>query len=304
MKLSYARYRRRFSHRGFDCEVAIGTALDGVHSELKVAGLAVDQDFTPASGREAARNHRLSAMLPDGSRIEVEAGYINWVNVAIAVREDGRLVHESHPGRRIAMPEAAAKMAADPGLDMSRYKANRVPLMVDISLGLLFFVVAKLTDLPTAAIVGAIAGVGLLVAQRFVKTDLIGGLALFGVVMLLVSAALAIAFQDDMAVKMRSTIVGLISAALFLGDGLLGGKRLGKGLARYVPYKDIVPRRLAIGIGLVGLVMAGLNYAVARIASTDVWLFYSTFVDFCLVALLLIWVFRFARSGGGANKAG
>jgi intracellular septation protein A len=102
-------------------------------------------------------------------------------------------------------------------------------------------------------------------------------------------------FQDDMAVKLRSTILGLISATLFLGDGLLGGNRLGKGLARYLPYTDLDPGRLAIGLGLLGLVMAGLNWLVARYASTDVWLFYSTFVDFVLAATLTLAVFRYAR---------
>src|SRR3546814_6829082 len=98
--------------------------------------------------------------------------------------------------------------------------------------------------------------------------------------MLLISAGLAIVFQDDMAIKMRGTIVGLIGAALFLSDGLLGGNRLGKGMARYLPYNDLEPGRLAVGMGLLGLVLAGINYLVAKFASTDVWLFYSTFVDF------------------------
>jgi intracellular septation protein A len=113
--------------------------------------------------------------------------------------------------------------------------------------------------------------------------------------MLLLSAALAIVFQDDMAVKMRGTILGVISAVLFLGDGLLGGNRLGKGMARYLPYTDIDPGRLAIGMGLLGLVMAGLNLLVAKFASTDLWLFYSTFVDFALIMVLILFVFRYAR---------
>ena len=46
---------------------------------------------------------------------------------------------------------------------------------------------------------------------------------------------------------------------------------------------------------LLGLVMAGLNYAVAKLASTDVWLFYTTFVDFFLVMLMIFAVFAFAR---------
>ncbi len=298
MKL--ATYRRRFAVDGVACEVTCESRMSGLHSELFVDGTRVAEDHTPAAGAEAIRNHRLAATLPDGTPIEVELGYVNWVTVGIAVRREGVLVHESHPGRRIAYPKRAAKMAlaqggAADGVDLEQMKRNRVPIAVDIALGLLFYIVAKATDLSTAAIVGAVAGLALVAAQRFVKVDLIGGLALFGVVMLLISAALAIVFQDDMAVKMRSTILGLISAALFLGDGLLGGNRLGKGLARYLPYSDIDPGRLAVGMGLLGLVMAGLNTLVAFYASTDIWLFYSTFVDFALIMVMILFVFRYAR---------
>jgi intracellular septation protein A len=295
MKAVFARYRRPFTLDGIACEVVVRAAFDGLHSELRVAGMLQASDFTPTMGPEAVRNHHLAGMLPSGERFEVEAGYINWTNVGIAVRRDGRLEHESHPGRTIAYPASAAKMASDPGADMSRYKANKVPILVDIALGLLFFLVAKFSDLSTAAIVGAVVGLALVAIQRVTKIDLTGGLALFGVFLLLISAGLAIVFQDDMAVKMRGTIVGSISAALFLGDGLLGGNRLGKALARYLPYNDLMPGRLAFGIGVLGLAMAGLNYLVAKFASTDVWLFYTTFVDFFLVIMLTLAVFSFAR---------
>jgi intracellular septation protein A len=290
-----ARYRRRFTLDGVACEVVTWSRMTGLFSELRVAGRLVDADRTPPLGPDAVRNHRLAGTLPSGDAFEVEAGYINWLSIGVAVRRDGRIVHESHPGRRIAMPESAAKMARDPGMDASAYRRNKVPIAVDIVLGLLFFAVAKLTDLPTAAIVGAVAGLALVVAQRFVKADLLGGLALFGIVMLLLSAALAIAFQDDWAVKMRSTILGVISAVLFLGDGLLGGNRLGRGLSRYLPYSDIDPGRLALGMGLLGLSMAALNYVVAALTSTDFWLFYTTFVDFFLIMLAVLAVFAFAR---------
>jgi len=297
--LALARYRRPFTVDGVPCEVVIRSHFGGLDSVLSIDGKEVARDHTPAGGLDAVRNHRLAGQLPGGRKIEVEAGYINWVNVGIAVRSNGELLHESHPGRRIAYPARAAKMVAGEdgkgGMDMGQLERNKVPIMVDVALGLLFFVVAKLTDLSTAALVGAGVGLALVVAQRFVKVDLIGGLALFGVVMLLISAGLALLFQDDMAVKMRTTIVGIISATLFLVDGLFGGNRLGKGLARYLPYSDIVPGRLAIGMGVLGLVMAGLNYGVARLASTDVWLFYSTFVDFFLVMLLIMLVVRYAR---------
>jgi intracellular septation protein A len=302
--VALARYRRPFTVDGEAAEVVVWSRFTGLFSALRIGGRLVAEDWTPVTGPDSVRNHRLAARLPGGELLEVEAGYISWLSVGIAVRRDGVMVHESHPGRRIAMPDKAAKMAADPGVDMTQYKRNRVPIAVDIAFGILFFVVAKLTDLTTAALVGAAAGIALVVIQRFVKIDLVGGLALFSVLMLLVSAGLALAFQDDMAVKLRTTIVGLLSAALFLGDGFLGGKRLGKGLARYLPYRDIDPARLAIGIGTLGLFMAGLNYVVAKLASTDFWLFYTTFLDFGLMMLLLFAVFRYARRQGGRTQGG
>ena len=188
--------------------------------------------------------------------------------------------------------------AGKPAYDVDKLRRNKVPLLVDIATGLLFFVIAKLTDLRTAALIGAAVGIALLVVQRFVKVDLIGGLALFGIVMLLVSAGLAIAFEDDAMIKQRSTIVGLIGAACFLFDGLLlKGRRLGHGISRYIAYADIDEARLAIGVGLSGLVMAAANWAVARVASTDVWLFYSTFVDVFLSIGLVLLALRWARQG-------
>lgn len=301
-------YRRLFSVGGAAGEVVLVASMEGLDSRLIVGGRELACDSTPLKGLEAARNHRLVAMLPDGRRIDVEAGYYNWLSTAIAVRIDGLLVHESHPGRRIAYPERARKMleeleerersgkGADPAVNLGKLGANRVPIAVDIALGLLFFAVAKATDLQTAALVGAGAGIALVVAQRFVKVDLLGGLALFGILMLLVSAGLAILYGDDDMIKQRSTIVGLIGAICFLSDGLfLDGGRLGAGMSRYIAYDDIDPRRLALAFGVIGILMAGLNYAVAMLASTDAWLFYSTFFDFLIVFGLAIAGVQFAR---------
>jgi len=295
------RYRRRFSLPGQSLgEVVIGSAMNGLFSELRLDGELVANDMTPAMGLEATRNHRLAAETPHG-KIEVEAGYINWWNMAIAVRIDGQLVHESHPGKRIEMPKRARKMAVSlGGQDGSNYdnevwRRNKVPLSVDIGTGLLFFVVAKLTDLTTAALVGAGIGLTLYLVQRRTKVDLLGGLAMFGIVMLLFSAALALVFQSDEAVKMRTTIVGLVTAALFLIDGLFGGNRLGKRIAKYMPFTDLMPHRLSIGLGVLGLVTAGLNLVVARYASTDAWLFYTTFGDMAVTLVLIMVVFSYAR---------
>lgn len=302
-------YRRPFVIDDVAGLVRIVAALDGLSSELLLDGAVVARDHTPAAGEEAIRSHRLAATLPDGRALEVEAGYINWVNVGIAVRVDGALVHESHPGRRIAYPAAAAKMilaktadgssAYDPG----KLKQNKIPIMVDLATALFFFVVAKLTDLQTAAIAGAAVGIGLLVVQRFVKVDLIGGMALFGIVMLLISAGFAILFEDDELIKQRSTIVGLIGAGFFLIDGLLGGRRLGQGLSRYLVYRDVNPRRLALGMAMVGASLALLNYGVVKLVSTDVWLFYTTFVDVPISIAFVLLAIKWSRSGPPPARA-
>jgi intracellular septation protein A len=178
----------------------------------------------------------------------------------------------------------------------AQWQRNKPSIYADLALGLLFVVVAKFTDLTTAALVGAGAGLLLVVVQRFVKVDLLGGLALFGVFMLLVSAAFSLVFQDDNLVKLKGTILGLFTALLFLSDGLLNrGRYFGRRLARYV-MQPVDEQRLAIGLGVLGAVMAGLNWGVAKAFSTDVWLAYSSVGDILLSMLLFLLVLRYART--------
>lgn len=304
-------YKRPFSIGvAHDCWVLVESRMSGLSSKLIVDGEEVACDHTPTTGPEAIRNHCLATSLPDGRRLEVEAGCVNWYNVGIAARVDSALVHESHPGKRIAYPAKFAKMVAEQNkdgeaaYDPSKLKRNKIPIAVDIATGLLFFIVAKLTDLKTAALVGAAIGLGLVVVQRFVKVDLIGGMMLFGVFMLLVSAGFAIAFEDEEVIKHRSTIVGLIGATCFLFDGLvLNGRKLGCGLDRYMAYSDIDPRRLSIGMGLTGLVMAGGNSLVAWAFSTDFWLIYTTFLDIPVSLALIFWAINWARGNGKGKPA-
>ena len=299
------RYKRPFSFDGHDGLLLIDSRMDGLASTLLIDGIEVAHDRTPAAGAEAVRNHRLEATLADGRAVAVDAGYVSMANAGIAVRVDGALVHESHPGRTIAFPARAAGMvlkqnaAGNPAYDIDKLRRNKVPIAVDIATGLLFFVVAKLSDLRTAALVGAAVGLALLVVQRFVRTDLLGGLALFGIFMLLTSAGLAILFEDDAMIKQRSTIVGLIGAGCFLFDGLLlDGRRLGHGISRYMAFNDIDARRIAIGMGLVGIVMASGNWLVATLFSSDVWLFYTTFGDVVLSFGMILLAVKWSRQPG------
>lgn len=68
-------------------------------------------------------------------------------------------------------------------------------------------------------------------------------------------------------------------------------------MARYLPYNDVDPGRLAIGVGTLALVMAALNYFVAKLASTDFWLIYHSVLDTFVVAALMLGVFKYARTG-------
>jgi intracellular septation protein A len=275
-------------------------------------GVESASDHTPNFGEAAVRNHRLCSPLPDGRVLEVELGYIGIWTTGIIARLDGEIIYESHPGKTPAYPEKYRQNAAAHGSFKEAVKAgsadqpspfstgifakhNRLPFAIDVATGLLFYVIAKMSDLQTAAWAGIIVGVGLVLFQRVTKIDVTGGLALFGIVMLAISAGLAWYLNDEEWVKLRGTITGLIGASFFLIDGLRGGPYIGRGLARYMPYDDIDKGRLAAGMGLIGLFMAVLNYAAAKMLSTDNWLFYTTFIDFFIVMGLAMTMIRFAR---------
>lgn len=305
-------YRHRFAWPdGGTARVEIRSTLKGLLSQLYIGETLVVQDATPVFGPEAVRNHVLTTRLNDGRMVEITAGYFDSIRTAIAVRVDGALIHESHPGRTITYPEkyrdkvvgmssdALTENMAAQGHDFGALKRNRLPLAVDIGTGLMFYVVGKLTNLTTAALTGAVVGILLWMIQRRTGRDLLGGLATFGIIMMLISAGLALAFQDDDAVKWRSTLMGLLGAALFLGDALiLKGRRLGQGAARYMPYSDIVPQRLSFMMGTIGVIMATANVVATRVLTTDQWLFYTTFVDFILVMVLASIGIQWARRRG------
>lgn len=322
MSFTWWRYpTRRFNVDGINFSVVSRAKGDGLHSSLLMLGVERATDRTPVFGPDAVRNHLLNASLPDGRNVEVEFGYIGIWTTGIIARLDGRTIYESHPGKVPAYPEkyreaatendslsASLKMAqgtSDAPMNGGVFaKENRLPFAVDVVTGLLFYVIAKMTDLQTAALVGVVVGFGLIVFQRITKIDVTGGLALFGIAMLCISAGLALWLNDDEWIKLRGTITGLIAASIFLIDGLRGGPYIGKGLARYMPYSDLNPGRFAIAMGSIGVIMAGLNYAAAKLLTTDSWLFYTTFVDTFVVIGLVFFALRFARGQNAKSVDG
>lgn len=297
MPIRLSRLNRTFTLDGQTLAVEHEVFMDSSRSSLTVDGEVVARDGLAKGDPDLLRNHRLVWTRPDGRRVEVEIGPATTWSYGIAALLEGELVHESHPGKSLgygpgmqkfidmAEPGKAAEMQAR---NQAAWKRNWPSLATDVSLGLIFFFVAREYGLVTAAVGGACAGLALWVVQRITKIDLLGGLAVFGIAMSLVSAAFALIFQDERIIQHRGTILGVIGAVPFLLDGwLTGGQTLAARLARYFAF-DVDARRLAIGMGLIGLVSAGMNATAVALLSKDAWLVFTTFLDVPIVMVLFL----------------
>jgi intracellular septation protein A len=303
-------YLRPFEYRGLDCVVEVTLTLKETISRLFVDNELVDEQSLAYSAGAITFVHPLPSVSSQTAR--VKAGYYNWWNIGIAVIEEGGIVYESHPGRDVHYGEAlakkmlgldaesgdsaAAKMRSMAEINQNKWQRNKYSVYADLALGALFFIVGKVTgDLALAAIVGAGGGLALVVAQRFVKVDLLGGFAVFGTIMLLISAAFSLALQDDYWVQMKSTILGLFTASIFMADGLLRrGSYFGARIERYMPL-PLHHDRIAVGMSLTGIIMAGANYLVAENFSEDFWLTWTTFLDLPVGMALFYSVVYWAR---------
>ena len=190
-------------------------------------------------------------------------------------------------------------------VDYGRLRRNAPAIVTDIALGLLFFAAAKLTDLRTAALVAAGTGIALYGVQWVLnraldrmqrpRIDLLGGLAMFGIVMLLISAGFSWYFDSERAVQLKSTWLGLLGAAFFAFDAWRGAPYLGKRLALYIAYRDIDTVRLAWSFAVVGAAMGLINVAVVYSVSKDLWLYYTLWGDVVVAMVLSMWAIERAR---------
>ncbi len=126
----------------------------------------------------------------------------------------------------------------------------------------------------TAALMAATVvalGLSLAVAQRVPLMPLVTA-AVVGVF-----GGLTLWLQDETFIKMKPTVVQGLFAAILLG-GLATGRPLLKPLMGAAwPMDDEGWRRLTLRFGLFFAVMAGLNEAVWRTQSTDVWVAFKVF---------------------------
>ncbi len=92
-----------------------------------------------------------------------------------------------------------------------------------------------------------------------------------------VFGGLTLWFKDETFIKMKPTIVQGLFAAVLLG-GLAAGRPLLKPLMGTTwPMDDAGWRRLTLRFGIFFAVMAGVNEAVWRTQSTDVWVAFKVF---------------------------
>lgn len=180
---------------------------------------------------------------------------------------------------------------------LERQKKLYPSIIVDVSFGVLFFFVAREFGLVTAALTGAAATLVLFAVQPFVKWDLLGGFAVFGVVMSLISAGIAWGFQDDLAIKLRGTWMALIGASFSLYDAfVLKGGYLGKRMAMYMEgLGKINPKRASIALAISTLVLMAIDTPLAFILTTDQWIWYNSVFDMFIAIPIIMGAMYWAR---------
>ncbi len=188
-----------------------------------------------------------------------------------------------------------------------RAKERHPEIAVDISMGIFFFIVAKNFGLVTAAVSGAAITVVLFGVQRVIKMNLLGGFAVFGVCMALISAGLAMIFQDDTFVKLRGTIMGLIGVTCFSIDALRGGSYLGKRMAGYMEAVfPVEPQRAAMAMAAASFLLIIIDLPLVFLLTTDQWIFYNAFLDGFIampIVMFALWKARIKPEDAAVARA-
>jgi hypothetical protein len=155
-------YRFRPVVEGAEIPVALETAFTW-------SRLVVDAPEGPREDRqdyqqEPYRLHRVEIPSAAGPLV-FESGPRNAWTFGLRVSRDGVTLWESHRdphaylGRMRAL--LVSRQGDRPAIDNSVFRRNAPAIAADVALGLLFFVTGKLTDLRTAALVTAGAGLAL-----------------------------------------------------------------------------------------------------------------------------------------------
>jgi intracellular septation protein A len=288
-------------------QVSVEARLTGSRVVASDGSLQAEDDL--GYFREPYRMQQVSLPSPAGELL-FEVAPRTWYSYGLRVSRGGQVLHQSHADPFAYFGKLAPRMAqqgagGQADVDFMRLKKNAPAIVTDVALGVLFFIAAKLSDLRTAALVAAAAGIALYGVQWLLnrvfdrlqrpRIDLLGGLAMFGIVMLLLSAGFSWAFDSERAVQLKSTYLGMLGAGFFALDAARGATYLGKRLALYLAYRDIDTVRLAWRFAAVGATMALVNAGLVFTVSKDLWLYYNLWGDMLLAIGLSMWAIEGSR---------
>jgi len=241
--------------------------------------------------------------------LEMEFGAVTLIKFALIVRRGDHVLwrNSNKPFReggkfdallaKMENLEEEDEITPEKQAMLERQKKLRPSIIIDLSFGVLFFFVAKKFGLVPAALTGAAATLVLFAAQPFTKHDLLGGFAVFGDVMSLISAGIAWGFQDDLAVKLRGTLMACIAAGFSLYDGfVLKGGYLGERMAMYMEgLGKLNPQRASFALAGATLLLMMIDTPLAFILTTDQWIWYNAFFDNIIAIPIIIGAMLLAR---------
>jgi intracellular septation protein len=158
-----------------------------------------------------------------------------------------------------------------------------------------FFIVYWLADL-IAATVAIMAATGVVLVIALVVERRVPRMPLVTAAVVGVFGGLTLWLNDETFIKMKPTIVQLIFAAVLFGGLLFRRPLLKPLLGTAWPLDDDGWHKLTLRFALFFLVMAGLNEAVWRTQTTDVWVTFKVFGIMALTFLFVISQVYFMRT--------
>jgi intracellular septation protein A len=250
---------------------------------------------------EPFRLQELEVKGKSGGRLTFRTGPRNLYSYGLEVTHDGAVVYRSHPEPFAALASilkiSTFGSSVEGKLQAEKGKEVYPALAADICVSVLLYFAAGYMGLRDVAILGAAVVLALMLADWSAerafsrKLNLSGGLSALGVLMLLLSAAFAWLVDNELAIMLKSSVLGLIGAALLATDAMLGGKYIGKRMSQYITFMDLDPRRFSWGSAMAAAGQSLLSGAIALGLSRDTWLLYRHWVGpalgFTLGALVL-----------------
>ena len=172
---------------------------------------------------------------------------------------------------------------------------------------LVFLVVYFASDILTAT-AALMAAAAFAVVVSWVVTRAIPWLPLFAAAILGVFGGLTLAFEDDIWLKIRPTVMQVIFAVALYGSLLLGKPLLKLLINRAFAMPDAAWRVLTLRFALFFLAMAGLNELVWRTQSTDFWVTFDTVgqmgINFIFAMSQLPYMLRHHEAAQAAAEGG